>query len=155
MVVAGVLFPATTALAHSALKGSEPKADARLDAAPSTLRLEFSEPPISADNLVVEDGCGNDVVTSADVDNGDIVAELAEGQPGKWKVSSRVVSVVDGHETKDGFRFTVEGETDCTAATAPPERERDEEGSALPLLLALGGGTALLVVIAYVLRRSS
>ena len=156
MVAGGALFPAATAHAHSALKGSDPESGARLDAAPSTMRLEFSEPPISADNLVVKDGCGDDVVASAEVDNGDIVAELAGGQPGKWKVSSRVVSVVDGHETKDGFKFTVQGEADCAAAPKPPERERDEGGgSALPLLLALGGGTALLVVLALVLRRSS
>lgn len=156
VVAAGVLFPAATAAAHSKLIDSDPKASATVDESPTALRVEYSEPPISADNLVVEDGCGVDVVTSAKVEEKDIVAELAEGQPGTWKVRSRVISVVDGHETTDGFKFTVEGEADCAAATAPPERRSEENGgSVLPLVLALGGGTVVLVAVAFFLRRSS
>jgi methionine-rich copper-binding protein CopC len=155
VVVAGTLFPAAPAGAHAALINSAPKDGAKIDAVPETIRLEFSEPPINADDLVVADGCGNDVVASADAiqTKKEIVATLSGGQPGDWKVSSRVVSAVDGHPTEDSFEFTVAGEADCTAPGAAPPREQDEGSSTLPLLLGLVGVTALVVVGALVVRR--
>ena len=166
LVAAGILLPAATAAAHSELIGSDPKDGTTVAQPPTTLRVQYSEPPVSADQLEVQDGCRDDVVASADVEGNDIVAELAAGQPGKWKVSSSVVSGVDGHKTDDGFTFTVRGRPDCggggggtktTEPDPPPAAgEDDSEGSsAVPLLLALGGGTLLLVLIALFLRRSS
>jgi methionine-rich copper-binding protein CopC len=156
-VVAGTLFPAATAGAHAQLIDSTPKEGAKLDAVPDSIRLEFSEPPISGDDLVVEDGCGNDVVTSAEANQTkkEIVATLSGGQPGDWKVSSRVVSTADGHPTKDGFEFSVAGEADCNAPKAAPPREQDEGSSTLPLLLGLVGVTALVAVGALVVRKRS
>jgi copper resistance protein C len=155
VIAAGTLFPAAAAHAHAQLIDSTPKEGAKLDAVPETIRLEFSEPTISGDDLVVSDGCDNDVVASAEADQTkkEIVATLAEAQPGDWEVSSRVVSTVDGHPTKDGFKFTVAGEPDCSAEAAPPPREEDEGSSSLPLLLGLGGVTALIVVGALVVRN--
>ena len=154
-IVAGVLTPATIARAHSQLIGSNPEANETVAQAPSRIKVDYSEPPISADDLVVEDGCGVDVVTSAEVEGKDIVAELSEGQPGQWQVSSRVISGVDGHETTDGFRFSVRGTADCAAATQGPGREREEGDSPLPLILVLAGATAIVVTGAFFLRRSS
>ena len=155
VVAAGTLFPAAVANAHAQLIDSTPKQGAKLDAVPDTIRLGFSEPPISADDLVVADGCGNDVVTRAEVDQTkkEIVATLSDAQPGDWKVSSRVVSTVDGHPTKDSFTFSVAGEPDCSAETAPPPREEDEGSSSTALFVGLGGVTALLVVGALFVRR--
>ena len=154
VLVAGVLFPATSASAHAQFLGSDPKPGATLDAAPSSMTIDFSEPPISGDDLVVEDGCGNDMVTKADVDEKALVAELADGQPGKWKVSVRVVSAVDGHPTEKSFSFTVEGEADCTKETgAPPPREKDDSSSNVPLLTGLVVVTLLIVGVAFELRR--
>jgi methionine-rich copper-binding protein CopC len=157
VVAVGTLFPAATAGAHAQLIDSTPKEGAKLDAVPDTIRLEFSEPPISGDDLVVEDGCGNDVVARAEADQAkkEIVATLSGGQPGDWKVSSRVVSTVDGHPTKDGFGFTVSGEADCTATDDRAPRERDEGSSSLPLLLGLGGLTVLVILGAFFVRRRS
>ena len=156
VLAAGILFPAASASAHAQFLGSDPKPGARLDAAPTSMTIDFSEPPISGDNLVVEDGCGNDVVTRADVEEKSLVAELAGGQPGKWKVSLRVVSAVDGHPTEKSFSFTVQGEADCTKETgAPPPREKGDSGSSAPIVIGLGVATVVVVGAALVLRKRS
>ena len=158
MIAVGALFPTAIAGAHSALSGSTPKEGERVAAPPESITLEFTEPPISADNLVVKDGCKKDVVASAEVEQKTIVAELASGQPGRWKVSSRVISVVDGHETTDSFTFNVRGRADCDAAAddGPGPRENDNDGgSVTPVILAVGGATVVAAALAFLLRRGS
>ena len=159
MIAVGTLFPTAIAGAHAALSGSAPTEGARLAEAPESRTLGFTEPPISADNLVVEDGCKNDVVTSAEVEQKTIVAEVGSGEPGRWKVSSRVISVVDGHETTDSFTFTVRGQADCDAAAedgGPAPREDDDDGgSVVPVVLAVGGASVVAAALAFLLRRGS
>jgi len=104
----------------------------------------------------VEDGCGTDVVTTAEVNEKRAVAELASGEPGRWRVDYRVVSAVDGHPTDDRFSFRVAGKPDCSDPdAAPPPRKDAEDGSATAIIVGLGGATVLLVGVALVLRRRS
>ena len=156
LVAAGVLSPAAPAFAHAQFLESEPAPGARVDAAPDSLTISFSEPPVSARELTVEDGCGIDVVASAEVEDKDVVAELSSGQPGKWKVTSRVVSAVDGHPTNKAFSFSVAGTADCSRTdAAPPPREDADGGSSLAIVLGLGAATLILVAGAFVLRNRS
>ena len=156
LVAAGVLYPAAIAHGHAQFLDSDPATGAKLDEAPTSIRLEYSEPPVSADNVVVKDGCGVDVVTAAEVEEKAITADVPEGQPGKWKVSFRVISAVDGHPNNDSFSFTVAGKADCTKETgAAPPREDDGGDSGLPILLALGGATVVIVLGALLLRKRS
>ena len=155
VVVAGVLIPAAAASAHAQFLEADPRPGAKLSAAPDELRISYSEPPISARQVSVEDGCGNDVVGSADVEEKDVVADLAPGQPGKWKVTSRVVSAVDGHPTEKDFSFSVSGNADCEDADAAPPPTDDGGSSSMPIVLVLGGATIVLVAGAFFLRKRS
>jgi len=156
MVAAGVLLSAATASAHAEFLDSEPKGGAKLDQAPTRVVIDFSEPPVSAREVVVQDGCRNDVVASAEVEDKQAVAELADGEPGRWRVIYRVVSAVDGHPTDGGFSFRVVDSPDCSAtdATPPPREERDGGGGST-IIIGIGAATVLLVGAALVLRRQS
>lgn len=126
---------------------------------PGSLQITFTEPPTGNAVVQVLDGCERDVVADLQVQNFEITAELSAGQPGTWTVQSNVISAVDGHNTRDRWRFDVRGEPDCTAPeddgpAAGGETEDDEGGSALPLI-ALGAGMVVLIAIALVLRGRS
>lgn len=157
--LAAVLTHAAPAVAHAERSASAPKEDATVAAPPDTLNITFTEPPTGDAVVEVVDGCGRDVVADLEVQNFEITASLAEGQPGRWTVNTNVISGVDGHNTRDRWTFSVRGEPDCDeAATLAPDTaaddEDDEEGggsSALPLLL-IGGATLALVVVGLMLR---
>lgn len=161
VVVAAALAGASPASAHAERSASTPKEGARVAAPPETLAITFTEPPTGDAVIEVADGCGRDVVADHDVQNLEITATLAEGQPGEWTVSTNVISGVDGHNTRDRWTFEVRGKADCSAPeTAPPDEaagqdeEGDDEGgggSALPLL-AVGGATLALIVVGLLLR---
>ena len=141
------------AAAHAERVGSQPQPGTRAQDAPSSLTIEFSEPPTGDAVLEVLDGCGNDVVGELQVQNMEISADLSEGQPGRWEVASTVVSGVDGHQTKDSWSFTVAGSKDCSVA-APADEEgvsdgEDDDSSSFPLVpVALGGLAVLGVALA-------
>ena len=156
LLAAGILFPAASAHAHAQFLGSDPKPGASVKEVPSSMALDFSEPPVSGDNVVVEDGCGTDVVTAATVDEKRIDVSLGEGQPGKWKVALRVISAVDGHPTEKSFSFKVAGEADCTKGSAAPDpapRGEEDSGSSMPVVAGLVVLTLLAVGAAFELRR--
>ena len=156
--LAAVFLQAAPALAHAERSASAPKEGAAVAAPPETLNITFTEPPTGDAVVEVADGCGRDVVADLDVQNFEITAGLAEGQPGRWTVRTNVISGVDGHNTRDRWTFEVRGEADCSApeTEAPDEAvgDDDDEGggsSALPLL-AIGGATRALVVVGLILR---
>lgn len=159
MVVAcaGLLAHAAPALAHAERSASTPEEGAAVKAAPGSLTVTFTEPPTGDAVAEVVDGCGRDVVQDVEVQNLELTASLAEGQPGKWTVRTNVISGIDGHQTRDRWTFRVRGEADCSAAaTDAPEPEGDEEddgggGSAVPLI-AIAGGTVALVALGLFLR---
>lgn len=158
VAVAAVLAQAAPAFAHAERSASTPKEGAAVAAPPEALEITFTEPPTGDAVVEVTDGCKRDVVADVEVQNFEITAALAEGQPGRWTVRTNVISGVDGHNTRDQWTFQVRGEADCTAAetTAPDATggEGDDDGggsSALPLLL-VAGATVALVVVGLLLR---
>ncbi|MDQ4125674.1 MAG: copper resistance protein CopC, partial [Actinomycetota bacterium] len=152
-----VLAQTAPAFAHAERSGSTPKEGAAVAAPPEALNITFTEPPTGDAVVEVIDGCRREVVADVEVQNFEITAALAGGQPGRWTVRTNVISGVDGHNTRDQWTFRVRGEADCTAAeTTAPDATGDEEdggggGGALPLLL-VAGGTVALVVVALLLR---
>lgn len=158
LAVAAVLAQAAPALAHAERSASTPKEDAKVAAAPDTLAITFTEPPTGDAVVEVVDGCGRDVVADLTIQNLEITASLAEGQPGRWTVRTNVISGVDGHNTRDRWTFAVRGEADCSAAeTDAPDASGDDDeddeggGSAMPLI-AIGAATLGLVVVALLVR---
>lgn len=157
-VFAAVLTQATPAFAHAERSASTPKEGATVAAPPDALSITFTEPPTGAAVVEVVDGCGRDVVEIVDTQNLELDATLAEGQPGRWAVQTNVISAVDGHNTRDRWTFQVRGQPDCSGpqTEGPDAAGNDEEagdggGSALPLI-AIAGGTLVLVLVALVLR---
>ena len=146
----------TAARAHAERIASNPEANADLDAAPTNVSIDFTEPPTGDANLVVMDGCGNDVVDQITVKNMSVSGSLSEGQPGKWVVRTTVVSGIDGHETADSWTFTVKGQKDCSVANdeepTSAEEEEDDYGSSFPVVPVAIAGVAV-VGIALILRR--
>ena len=155
--VTAVLAPAAPAFAHAERSASTPKEGAAVAAPPKALSITFTEPPTADAVVEVTDGCKRDVVSDVEVQNFELTAALAGGQPGKWTVRTNVISGLDGHNTRDQWTFSVRGEPDCNAAEteAPGAAAGDEDvgggGSPLPLLL-VGGATVALVVVGLVLR---
>jgi copper resistance protein C len=134
------------ASAHAERIRSEPEEGVKLDAAPAELSISFTEPPTGDANLIVMDGCENDVVQDIHVENMSVSASLGEGQPGTWVVRSTVVSLVDGHQTQDSWTFAVKGSKDCSApndtggeqARAAGDEDEDDTSSFPVLPVAIG-----------------
>ena len=143
-----IVTMSSVASAHAERTSSQPEEGARLDQVPTTLAIDFSEPPTGDAVLEVLDGCGNDVVETLNVQNQEISAELLEGQPGRWSVTSTVVSGIDGHQTKDSWKFAVAGKADCSeAAAGSGERgPQEEEDSDFPIIPVVAGAIGVLVV---------
>ena len=114
VLMALALWPAA-AFAHGDISSSIPKADESLKKAPDHLIINFTEPPAKSSVVQVKDGCGTQIADSVDFE--DLVAHVftEDGQPGKWKVSYKVLSTADGHKSSGSYGFTVEGKKDCTA----------------------------------------
>ncbi len=155
-VVLWLVVPqAAPAAAHAERASSTPEEGERVAGVPTSLAITFTEPPTGDAVVEVADGCGRNVVSDVEVQNLEITAALAEGQPGKWTVHTNVISGIDGHNTRDRWSFTVRGEADCAAAeTIAPDARRDEDdggGSPVPLI-AIGAATLALVALGLVLR---
>jgi methionine-rich copper-binding protein CopC len=140
------------AFAHAERLTSRPEAGADLQEAPTELAISFSEPPTGDSVVEVVDGCGNDLVQEVKVQNQDITAQLAKGQPGTWKVQSSVVSGVDGHPTKDSWRFAVAGEADCSQrASGQTADGKEDDGGDFPVIPVVIGAV-LVLGVAVMLR---
>ena len=113
VLMALALWPAV-AFAHGDISSSIPKADESLKKAPDHLIINFTEPPAKSSVVQVKDGCGTQIADSVDFE--DLVAHVftEDGQPGKWKVSYKVLSTQDGHKSSGSYGFTVKGKKDCT-----------------------------------------
>lgn len=157
-----VLLAPSAALAHGDATTSDPSPGQRVDAVPSRIEIDFSEPPSKDSRYVVRDGCKLDVFAGAEGKGEDKVLKVSGGEPGTWTVSYNVISATDGHQTQDRFTFKVAGNGDCSA---PSDEETPEEGDALPpgaseeepgsfpvVPVAIG---AAILVVAIVIRRMS
>lgn len=157
VVIVLCLVPTAPASAHAERSASTPDDGERLEAPPTTLDIRFTEPPIGDANFEVLDGCQRDVVEDLEVQGTEITATLAQGQPGGWSVRTHVVSGIDGHATKDRWRFQVAGRPDCEAEQEPrpgaASGESEDEGGTL-LLLVFAAVTLGVIGLALVLRRT-
>jgi methionine-rich copper-binding protein CopC len=166
MVVA-LCATAAPARAHGDIQATDPEARATVPRAPRSVAVTFTEAPTAQAVLRVTDGCNRDVGQGVDVAGATATVRVATGQPGRWRVSYRVISAVDGHLTRGGYAFTVAGEEDCIpdeeatpepgdappTRAAPPGDDDDPDGSGAPVVpIALGA--AGLIVLALIVRRS-
>ena len=151
---------APRAFGHAERAATTPEVNARVDEVPSTVTVSYTEPPAGDPVFRVLDGCGNDVVGDLKVQDMTVDATLSGGQPGAWKVEWRVISGVDGHDTRDSYSFRVAGKRDCTAAAPEPDPDDDgaaddEEGSGAGFLIPIAIGGVVLAGLALFLRGRS
>jgi copper transport protein len=111
-----LIFAATSAGAHALLRDSEPKDGTLLDAPPTEIVIEFTEPPdLGLSQITVVDTDGQSVEVGglekvAGKGNRVRVA-LPQIEKGVYTVTWRVLSRVDGHVTAGAFAFGVRVET--------------------------------------------
>ncbi|MDQ3981111.1 MAG: copper resistance protein CopC [Actinomycetota bacterium] len=162
---------ASPAAAHGELGATDPAPDETVRRAPRSVSITFTEPPTAQAVLTVRDGCNRDVGQGVEVAEATATVRVATGQPGRWRVSYRVISALDGHQTRGGYAFTVAGEKDCTpdATPAPDGTEPDdgatqaaptddgdgEPGSGAPVIPIALGAVAVVVLAAIVRRYGS
>ena len=123
------------AYAHGDVRSTSPKADASVESAPRRITVTLTEAPSQDAVMRAKDGCGKRVVTSVSVAQATITGAVTDGaQPGRWAVSWRAISTVDGHPTEGKFAFTVNGVTNCSAeGGAPsPSPEPTTDGTVAP-----------------------
>ena len=166
-VIVLLLLPGV-ASAHGDLQGTRPEDGSTVGRAPSEVTVTLTEPPTKGAEATVSDGCKKFVPAVVSVQGNDIVLSPAGGEAGKWKVSYRAVSAVDGHQTRGKFTFTVRGKRDCTTPGDEVDPEDDVDPGDDPgiidnpnppdeetsWLVWVGGGTLILVAAAFIVRRS-
>ena len=106
-----VLCAASAALAHAFLDHAEPPVGATIAAAPTALRLYFSEPIEPVFSGVTLAGAGGQPVATgaASIDpqnRAALVLPLPPLSPGRYRVSWHVVSA-DTHRTEGSYEFEV------------------------------------------------
>lgn len=155
------LSPPTSA--HSELEAASPKPNSHLKAAPSEVRMTFSETPSPDSVIKVTDGCGDTVVQDLSVDAGDLVASIAGGEPGKWHARFHAISAEDGHLTDGAYAFDVAGEKDCSkggdsndngSTDGGSNAAGGDGGSSFPVVPVVIGAIVL-VGVGLVVRRAS
>jgi copper resistance protein C len=118
LAMAGV---SSVAYAHGDVRSTSPKVDASVDSPPREIRVTLTEAPTPDAIVQAKDGCGKQVVTTVSVAQATITGDVSGGaQPGRWTVSWRAISSVDGHPTEGKFSFLVNGATDCSSEGADP-----------------------------------
>lgn len=142
-----VLTAAPPAFAHAALVSSTPADGSTLDAAPSSVVLEFDSALLDVGAVAVVTGSdgkrasdGTATITGRTLR----IDTDPAAPPGVYTVAFRVISK-DGHTVTSLVHYTVTG----TAPTAVPSAAaalRAEEGSSGPVIWVLGGLMVSLVV---------
>lgn len=157
VVLAAALATSGSALAHGDLKRSDPERGDHVPRSPKTIELDFAEPPTAESRFEVTDGCKENVPASVGGEGPHAVLAIDGGAPGRWKVSYRTVSSIDGHLVSGSFSFHVGNKRPCvepepseTVDLGAPEPPIDDADSGLPIVpIALAGvgivGAALLI----------
>ena len=149
-VVIGFFLPTSTAGAHASLVSSSPTAGAVLPAAPSVVRLLFTEPVVASLShvtLIGSNGQPRHLAVSRDPrEVRAIMASVAALQRGTYRVDWHIISA-DGHPVSGEFYFSV-GTTGPVPSHIATASHHDSEvalfpatirGLALSALLALCG----------------
>lgn len=169
LVLAGMVLclaaAAAPASAHGDIQATDPEPESTVRRAPRSVAVTFTEAPTAQAVMKVTDGCKREVSQGVDVTDATATVRVATGQPGKWRVSYRVISSLDGHLTRGGYAFTVAGDKDCTPDVKPsddpgdgptqaaPDEDEEPDGSGAPVVpIALGA--AAVIVVAFLVRRS-
>ncbi len=129
---------------------------------PATIELDFAEPPTADSVFEVTDGCNENVPVSVGGEGRNAILSVDRGAPGRWKVSYRTVSSVDGHLVAGSFSFHVgnkrpcrepePGPTETVDVGAPGPTGDGDDGSGLPIVPIALAGVAI-VGVALVIRR--
>ncbi|ADD40738.1 copper resistance CopC family protein [Stackebrandtia nassauensis] len=168
---AALLIPvtATPASAHVALVSSDPKDGAKLDEAPETVELTFSEvldAPSTKVAVIKPDGENLDVAKPS-IEDKTITQALKLPVKGEYTVSYRIVSE-DGHPVEDSISFSVasvpkENQEPSSAAESADEETKDTDEAATtdsglgwgPVALVAAGVVVVVVVVVLLVRRRS
>jgi len=121
-----LVAPASPAHAHDELLGSDPAADASLDALPSQLALTFSgaiATDAGASEVAVTDASGTSLVDGAPTAQDNVLTQPLAGEAsGEVTVLWKVVSS-DGHPISGEFSFTVAAAPTETSSPSPTASE--------------------------------
>ncbi|GGK45981.1 hypothetical protein Ppa06_02050 [Planomonospora parontospora subsp. parontospora] len=130
---------ASPALAHDALKSSDPAANAKVESL-EEVKLTFTA-RVRFPNVVVRDGDDTPRQAGKAAVDGTVVTQKVEAglPPGRYVIAYRVVSS-DGHPIEGEIPFTLTGSPDASPAPAesaapaesPAPDESDSAGSAAP-----------------------
>lgn len=169
-MVLGLMALAAPAGAHGEIQGTDPEPRSTVRRAPRSVAVTFTEAPTAQAVLKVTDGCKRDVSQGIEVQDATATVRVATGQPGKWNVSYRVISALDGHLTRGGYSFTVAGQKDCTPDAKPTDTPQDEATEVPPLVgddgdagddggsgapvVPIAIGAVVLVSVALIARRA-
>jgi copper transport protein len=137
---------APAAWAHAGLVSSDPAANAVLAGSPSTITLNFTEPPdTSLSTITLLDASGATVATAPATVGSDpkqLVTKPDDDLPkGSYTVSWRVISQTDGHVTAGSFAFGVGERPGAPKAggAAPPTTPPPSPASVAGKLLLYAG----------------
>lgn len=160
-----VVFPGV-ASAHADLRGASPEDGSTVGKVPLEITVTLTEAPAEGATVKATDGCKKKLPAVVSVEGNDMVLSVRGGQPGRWKVSYRAVSAVDGHRTRGAFGFRVSGSKDCNTATEDDPADDIDAGGGPGIIenpdppdegtswwVWVGGGTLILVAAAFALRR--
>ena len=171
-VVQALLLVSGPAHGHGEIKSTIPKANSTVKKLPNHIAVQFTEAPTKDAVLKVTDGCQESVAESVIVSGDTAHITLEEGHPGRFVVSYRVISTVDGHPSEGDFSFRVAGPPGCSqddvpangkedgkddgagaddAAAGPSEPASDE--SSFPVVPATVG-VVVLLSLAFLVRRA-
>ncbi|MDQ3958275.1 MAG: copper resistance protein CopC [Actinomycetota bacterium] len=159
---------AAPAGAHGDIQASDPEPGSRVIVAPESVAVTFTEAPTAEAVLRVRDGCRRDVTGGVSVADATATVRVQGGEPGTWRVSYRVISSLDGHETRGGYAFAVAGKRDCgppdEPTDAPPTDGPGDGDAAAPgdgaaaesgaPVIPIALGAVAVVAVAFIVRRS-
>lgn len=135
LAAAAVLFTALPASAHDELLGSDPAADAALDAMPAQIDLTFSANVATdegATEIAVTDAAGASLVADAPVVLDNVVSQPLTGEgEGEITVLWKVVSS-DGHPISGEYSFTVTAAAPAPTSSPSASAEPSASASAAP-----------------------
>ena len=163
-----LLLSASPVAAHGERMTTKPEAGSTVGKSPKHVYVNLTEPPASPATMSVKDGCNREVLAILDEVEQTLHATLDPGQPGRWEVTYKAISKVDGHPSKDRFSFRVSGKPDCDAPEPSPEPDGSEEpsgdgdeqaappseGGSSSTLLFVGAGTLVLLGAAFGVRAA-
>lgn len=173
VAVIALAFP-SIASAHDVLQKTTPSDGATLQRMPSTVSLQFAEPPLAIGTQVIVKGpAGNVAAGQPTIEGSTVVQAISTLAPeGSYTVTYRVTSD-DGHPIGGTFSFRASARQDggtgattgsmsltpqptLTAGAAAPAvaPAANESSSTLPVLLSILGVLVVIAIAAFFVLRA-